>query len=377
MKSFLLGFTILSLQINVLYGCFEEERSALLDFKASVQAIEGDTAGLLLRSWSNETSSGDCCKWERVTCNSTTGHVIMLFLNETRPNYDDMSGWSLNISIFHHFMELRSLDLSLNAIAEFIGNEDSKSYKLNKLENLDLSWNYLDNQVLKVLGQFKALKSLYLQNNVISGSLSDQGLSALSNLKILNLHFNELNGTLPIQFLANFKSLEILDLSWNEFTGSIPSNIGRLLPSLKVLTLSRNFLNGNLPTPGLCQLQKLKELDLSLNSFRGAIPPCLGKLTQLNALNLSRNHLTGSVLKTLSNLSRVESLDLSYNSLSGEIPQELTVLHFLKFFSVAYNKLSGRIPDIKRRFGKFDKSSYEGNSLLCGVPLNKSCKRFS
>ncbi|XP_050235036.1 receptor like protein 21-like [Mercurialis annua] len=620
MKCFLLGFTMLSLQINGLYGCFRNERLALLDFKASVREIRGDIADLLMPSWTKLAKNGDCCKWERVKCNSTTGRVNMLFLDSVGPNYDDMSRWYPNISIFYPLTQLHTLNLSYNAIAGFVGIQDSKSFNLNKLETLDLRVNYVDKSVIKSLGQFKSLKSLYLQSNRITGPLSDQGLSAFSNLKILNLQSNQLNGTLPIQFLGNFRSLEILDLSGNELTGSIPPNIGHYLYSLKVLALSKNFLNGYLPTPGLCQLQKLEELDLSQNSFRGTIPECLGKLSylrlldvsenqlsgkisssmvagltslqyidlshnriegvlsfssfsnhsrlevvqivnnsnnleietekpswipsfqlkvlllpncnlnkfsgmipkflfqqhelrildlshnnlkgnlewlrisntklefvslrknsfvgqlvlpplpkclwidvsenqlhgkiqtniakilpnviylnisknafegvipssignmiywtsshtddryplykgdipnfmsaldvssnklsgeiprelgklnQLRAMNLSHNQLTGSIPTTLSNLSQIDSMDLSHNGLSGRIPQELKDLRYLKFFSVAYNNLSGRIPDFGPDFGTIDNSSFQGNPLLCGVPLIKRCKQGS
>ena len=42
-------------------------------------------------------------------------------------------------------------------------------------------------------------------------------------------------------------------------------------------------------------------------------------------------------------------------------------------FSVAYNNLSGKTPDMKAQFSTFSASSYEGNQLLCGLPLVKSC----
>ncbi|XP_058004804.1 receptor like protein 21-like isoform X2 [Hevea brasiliensis] len=319
-KIFFLGFVV-SLQIHGYYGCFEEERLALLDFKAFVHS-NGDDADLLLPSWIHDRSS-DCCRWERVTCNSTTGHVIKLSLNDTRQitfdgYYEDMSIWYLNVSQFQPFKELISLNLSYNAIAEFIDNEDSKSFsKLNKLEHIDLSWNLLDKQVLKVLGKFSALKSLDLHNNFIAGQLSEKDLAELCNLKVLILQFNELNGTLPIRYLGNFSSLEVLDLSINYFTGSILPNIGHL-SSLRALSVSKNQLNGSLPTQGLCQLQKLEEMDLSQNFFQGTLPPCLSNLSSLRLLDLSANHFSGEIPSSLvSGMTSLEYIDLSHNLFEG------------------------------------------------------------
>ncbi|XP_012073127.2 receptor-like protein 15 isoform X2 [Jatropha curcas] len=319
-KCLLFGF-ILSLQIHGYFGCFEEERLALLDFKVFVQ-FNGDDADRLLPSWNNDATS-DCCEWDRVTCNSTTGHVIKLSLDNIRQipfdgYYEDMSVWFLNISMFNPFKEMTSLNLSYNAIGEFIDNADSKILsKLNKLEHLDLSWNVLDKEVLKVLGEFSALKYLDLHNNFMAGPLYYQDISGLSNLKVLILQFNELNGTLPINYLVNFTKLEILDLSWNGFTGSIPPSI-RHLSSLQALTVSKNYLNGSFPAQGLCQLQKLEELDLSQNSLQGNIPSCLSNLTSLRLLDLSANNFSGKISSSLvAKMTSLEYIDLSHNLFEG------------------------------------------------------------
>ncbi|KAJ9132727.1 hypothetical protein P3X46_033564 [Hevea brasiliensis] len=294
-KIFFLGFVV-SLQIHGFYGCFEEERLALLDFKAFVHS-NGDDADLLLPSWIHDRSS-DCCRWERVTCNSTTGHVIKLFLNDTKQitfdgYYEDMSVWYLNVSQFQPFKELISFNLSYNAIAEFIDNEDSKSFsKLNKLEHLDLSWNLLDKQVLKVL----TCTIILWQVNY----LSKVHLAELCNLKVLILQFSELNGTLPIRYLGNFSSLEVLDLNINYFTRSILLNIGHL-SSLRALSVSKNQLNGSLPTH---------------NFFQGTLPPCLSNLSSLRLLDFLANHFSVEISSSL--VSGMTSyIDLSHNLFEG------------------------------------------------------------
>jgi len=95
-------------------GCIEEERDALLRIKASHMRTYGFG---FLRSWV-DYGGGDCCGWERVSCNTTTGHVTDLSLyNLRRSDIDwwaDRKLWALNVSLFLHFKELKSLNLSYN-----------------------------------------------------------------------------------------------------------------------------------------------------------------------------------------------------------------------------------------------------------------------
>ena len=122
----LLGVLMLWIQMHGYKagGCFEEERLALLQFKTSL----GSDSDRILPSWVDDPKS-DCCKWERVGCNSTTGHVIELSLNATRPEHNrfhyscEEYNWSVNISMIQQIKELKSLDLSFNLISASIDKE--------------------------------------------------------------------------------------------------------------------------------------------------------------------------------------------------------------------------------------------------------------
>ena len=93
----------------------------------------------ILPSWVDDYKS-ECCEWERVTCNSTTGHVTHLSLRNIgevhiKPAYYDPDSfdyedraWFLNVSLFESFKELRSLDLSLNAIGGWIEHKGMLIY---------------------------------------------------------------------------------------------------------------------------------------------------------------------------------------------------------------------------------------------------------
>jgi Leucine rich repeat N-terminal domain len=98
------------------WRCREEERKALLQINASLHfpifSAEGDWRGM------------ECCRWERVTCDPTTGHVTELNLDK----YWDARGRSyypqdsklLNASIFLPLRQLKSLILSGHGIPGFM-----------------------------------------------------------------------------------------------------------------------------------------------------------------------------------------------------------------------------------------------------------------
>ena len=110
--------------MNEMHGyraCLETERTALLEIKSffisSVSDIGYDDE--ILPSWVGEDDgmSSDCCDdWEGVMCNATTRRVMQLSLNYTKRSYyyDGTLASLLNMSLFHPFEELQSLDLSEN-----------------------------------------------------------------------------------------------------------------------------------------------------------------------------------------------------------------------------------------------------------------------
>ncbi|XP_022861645.1 LRR receptor-like serine/threonine-protein kinase FLS2 [Olea europaea var. sylvestris] len=259
------------------------------------------------------------------------------------------------------------------------------------------------------------LVTLDMSDNLLSGTIPNS-IHALSDLRILLLGSNQLNGSIP-SHICNLNKVSLMDLSHNKFSGIIPHCINNIsfgkfgvydqvfgsrysiewenrpictygnilvrtydqenavkgyygydiLFAVKFVTKERSgSYKGKI-------LNYMSGFDLSCNNLTGEIPHEIGDLGSLHAINLSHNGLKSSIPKIFSRLSQIESLDLSYNRLSGEIPPELLNLHFLETFSVAYNNLSGKTLEMKAQFGTFDRSSYEGNLYLCGLPLENKC----
>ena len=112
--------------------CLEEEIKALLEIKASLMNSYDSEADNFLPTW---VDYGECCNWERVECNKTNGRVTTLFLNNLKGNLDDdmtftiedptAKLWPLNVSVFLPFEDLRTLNLSWNYLENEILNKGS------------------------------------------------------------------------------------------------------------------------------------------------------------------------------------------------------------------------------------------------------------
>ncbi|KAA8543633.1 hypothetical protein F0562_021621 [Nyssa sinensis] len=146
-----------------------------------------------------------------------------------------------------------------------------------------------------------------------------------------------LSGPIPPHSLGKLDALRVLSLRSNLLNGTLPSDIPSL-PSLQYLFLQHNNFSGDIPTSFSPQLNVL---DLSFNSFTGNIPLTIQNLTQLTGLSLQNNSLSGPIANLT--LPRLKHLNLSYNHLNGSIPSSLQ---------------------------KFSNTSFVGNALLCGPPLN-------
>ena len=110
--------------MNGSFGCWEQERIALLQYKASTINYIDEYH---FTPWDSANKESDCCEWKGVKCNLITGRVIELSLNSTIYwSGESGGGWYFNASLFLPFEDLQYLDLSWNYIPGWVSNEGTK-----------------------------------------------------------------------------------------------------------------------------------------------------------------------------------------------------------------------------------------------------------
>ncbi|PQP95674.1 putative LRR receptor-like serine/threonine-protein kinase [Prunus yedoensis var. nudiflora] len=309
---------------------------------------------------------------------------------------------------------LSFLDISSNHI---FGELPDCWIHFKKLVFLDLSNNSLSGKIPTTMGYLFSIRTLRLNNNGFVGELPSQ-LKNCKNLTLFNLAENKLSGSIPEWLGASLQNLTILILQSNNFYGSIPPQLCHLT-RIQLLDLSMNNISGTIPKclnslttltqkgsssqtirhsftgdsaqitfyevyddeasliwKGLraefkSNLGLLKSIDLSSNKLIGEIPSEITHLVGLISLNLSRNQLTGQIPSRIGNFQELESLDLSRNQINGKIPTSLSWIASLGKLNLSENNLFGKIL-IGTQLQSFD-YAYDGNCLLCGAPLPRTC----
>ncbi|KAH0929791.1 hypothetical protein HID58_015518 [Brassica napus] len=309
-------------QIHGYKSCILKERKALLELKGYLISKSSESLAISVLSnyetWTNDTKS-DCCRWNGIKCNRTSGRVNGLSVGSV---YFREPNSLLNLSFLHPFDEVQSLNLSGERYVQSYSGffDDVEGYKslrrLRNLEVLDVSWNDLKMVLFLLKVCFPFAMTLLRE------------FSHLTKLKALDLSLNKFSGSMELQELKNLKNFELLNLCGNRLHGFISELTN--LPKLELLNLARNNFSG--PITAVCDMKNLRELDLSENHFVGQLPLCLGSLKKLRVLDLSSNQFSGNIPSSFSSLESLEYLSLLNNNFSSLFSlNPLTNLTNLKF----------------------------------------------
>ncbi|MCH87627.1 LRR receptor-like serine/threonine-protein kinase FLS2-like, partial [Trifolium medium] len=173
---------------------------------------------------------------------------------------------------------LLELQLSSCNLAALVPS--SPFLNITSLSVLDLSENPFNSSIPSWLFNMSSITKLSLYDSSLIGPFPSMlGRSNLYKLQNLDLSYNYLTGDITEMIEAmscSNQSLEFLDLSNNQLTGKLPHSLGQF-ENLKDLDLSRNLVNSRTGVSGpipisIGNLSNLGSLNLDKNMMNGTIP---------------------------------------------------------------------------------------------------------
>ncbi|XP_016462671.2 uncharacterized protein LOC107785811 [Nicotiana tabacum] len=352
--------------------CSSHDSIALLQFKHSLAVADYPLLNYYdffcpysypkTTSWNR--SSMDCCRWDGVTCDRFTGHVIGLDLSCSK-----LEGTIHPNSSLFQLRHLQTLDLSLNNFS--LSHIPRGIGQLVSLMHLNLSYSMFEGGIPLEISHLSNLVSLDL-SYLFSLQFSQEGFNMLfrnlTKLEVLSLSFVNISSKIPMN-VSSSSSLRYLDLGKTGLHGNLPKSIF-LLPNLETLRLSGNLdLTVSFPKFNWSSSHTLTELDLSRNNISGGLPGTLGSLKALKLMKLHWCNLVGPIPESIRNLSQITELDLSYNHLESKIPDAFSDLQKLTFLALDGNTFSGLFPSSLVNLTKLEDLRLSNNSLNGPLPL--------
>ncbi|XP_015087079.1 receptor-like protein 9DC1 [Solanum pennellii] len=356
--------------------CSSHDSLSLLHFKHSLNATGDHQYGCPNSSYPKTTSwnmtSMDCCKWDGITCNSFTGHVIGLDLSCSR-----LEGTLHPNSSLFQLRHLQTLDLSSN---DFTGSQIPQGIgQLVSLTHLNLSYSCFEGRIPLGISHLSKLVSLDLSDGCypslqFSHDMLNMLFQNLTKLEFLSLYFLNISSNIPMN-VSFSSSLRYLNIARTNLQGDLPKSIF-LLPKLETLRLSENhYLTLSLPDyfSWSRTTHSLRELDLSFNNVSGGIPNSLGNTFKaLKILRLSMCSLAGPFPEFIGQLSQITQLDLSHNNLDGKIPDVFYNLQMLTSLSLDNNNFTGPFPPSLVNLTNLQVLRLRNNSLSGTIPEFKT-----
>ncbi|KAM0860279.1 hypothetical protein ACQ4PT_046639 [Festuca glaucescens] len=355
--------------------CLPDQAASLLQLK---QSFNYDFSNTTLPSWQDGT---DCCLWEGVGCEDSSGQVTALSLRGRGLHSKAINRALFNLTSLHH------LDLSRNnfgrsylpavgferlSLLTYLNLSDSGFYGqipisigyLTSLISLDLSNHfggdtstYSSNVLVlwepsftALLANLSNLRELYLDSVDISAS-GEEWCNALArnapHLEILSLEDCGLSGPID-QSLSRVRSLNVINLNGNDISGAVPDLFADFL-SLSVLQLGHCNFDGLIP-PRIFQLKKLSVLDVSDNPNILVHLPDFLNGSSLEILNMQGTNVSTTNPRSFSNLKSLDelSLDGKYRYIAELHPSSFMTLHKLHLSQLGSESQISWVGDLKR-----------------------------
>ncbi|VVA99623.1 unnamed protein product [Arabis nemorensis] len=296
--------------------CHPRDLEALRDFVNELE-LEPKPVGWAFNS------SGDCCEWVGITCESSSSSLRFNIARITKLELvnRELSG-SLSESL-GLLDQLRVLNLSKNSI---LGSIPPSIYNL---ETLDLSSNGLIGQIpqsLNLPSLTNTPKEQLCRSNI------PKDLFQLQRLNLLGIQENGLSGSLS-PALGNLSHLVHLDVSSNRFFGEIPDVFDKIL-ELEYFVAQSNRFTGGIPS-SLSSSRTLIHLNLRNNSLSGPWGLDCAVMTNLTLLDLGSNQFNVSLLEHLPSCRNLRNVNLARNHLDGQVPESFKDFHSLSFLSLS------------------------------------------
>jgi Leucine-rich repeat (LRR) protein len=171
---------------------------------------------------------------------------------------------------FNGFTNIRSINLRKNKLKSFEFNLSKftmiNSNPFEKLQQLDLSYNLIENINDLTFDSMCNLEKLYLKSNQIN-LISTNAFFNLTKLKTLDLSNNQIQGVLATNLFFHLSNLKELNLRNNKINEIVPDSF-KGLDNLLSLNLEANKLE-RLENPDLfAQMKTIECINLSYNKFK-------------------------------------------------------------------------------------------------------------
>uniref|UniRef100_A0A5S6Q044 LRRCT domain-containing protein n=1 Tax=Trichuris muris TaxID=70415 RepID=A0A5S6Q044_TRIMR len=283
---------------------------------------------------------------------------------------------------------LRELFLSHNFLTK-IAQDMLASFP--KLEQLDISQNYIDN-----LSELSPRQKVAAASKVVRLNLAGNNLKALTDPSIflslsamayLDLSHNEIFHISDTFFMLT-PGLESISMEDNRLT-SLPVRALRNVAKLRYLVLDHNSIRA-LPTEKMYNLvhlervslahnqihaitydsfpaehfRNLRSINCAFNKMQFLAPKSFRNLPFLDTVNLQGNNFHNLHMYTFVNLSSVRQIDLSRNEISTISEAAFVNLPRLQHLSLRYNKLTSFHPDTFVHVIKLETLDLSGNRLV-------------